>query len=47
LRYPLAALYADYLRAAVGLALTLGPLLLLDVAQAMAALLAVLGVLFA
>jgi hypothetical protein len=47
LRYPLAALYADYLRAAFGLALTVGPLLLLDVAQAMAALLGVLGLLFA
>jgi hypothetical protein len=47
LRYPLAALYADYLRAASGLALTVGPLLLLDVAEVIAALLGVLGVLFA
>ena len=47
MRYPLAALYADYLRTALGLALTAGPLLLLDVADVIAALLGVLGVLFA
>jgi hypothetical protein len=47
LRYPIAALYADYLRAAFGLALTAGPLLLLDLAAAVAALLGVLGLLFA
>lgn len=47
LRYPTATLYADYLRAAFGLALTLGPLLLLDVAAVVVALLAVLGLLFA
>jgi hypothetical protein len=47
LRYPAATLYADYLRAAFGLALTLGPLLLLDVADVVVALLAVLGLLFA
>lgn len=47
LRYPIATLYADYLRAASGLALTLGPLLLLEVADVLVALLAVLGLLFA
>ncbi|HEX2477773.1 MAG TPA: hypothetical protein VHK45_00730 [Geminicoccaceae bacterium] len=47
LRYPLATLYTDYLRAAAGLALTLGPLLLLDVAYPLVALLAALGLLFA
>jgi hypothetical protein len=47
LRYPISALYADYLRAAFGLALTAGPLLLLDLAAAVAALLGVLGLLFA
>ena len=47
LRYPLATLYADYLRAAFGLALTLGPLLLLEVADVVVAPLAVLGLLFA
>jgi hypothetical protein len=46
LRYPLAALYADYVRAAVGLAVTLGPLLLLEVAYPVRALLAALGLLF-
>jgi HAMP domain-containing protein len=46
-RYPISALYADYLRAAFGLALTAGPLLLLELATVVAALLAVLGVLFA
>jgi hypothetical protein len=47
LRYPIAALYADYLRAASGLALTAGPLLLLDLAQVVAALLGALALLFA
>jgi hypothetical protein len=47
LRYPISALYADYLRVGFGLALTLGPLLLLDLAQVIAALLGVLGLLFA
>lgn len=47
LRYPVATLYADYLRAAFGLALTLGPLLLLDVASMVVAPLAALGLLFA
>jgi hypothetical protein len=47
LRYPLATLYADYARAAAGLALTLGPLLLLDVAYPLVALLVALGLLFA
>jgi hypothetical protein len=47
LRYPMATLRADYLRAAFGLALTFGPLLLLDVADVVVALLAVLGLLFA
>jgi hypothetical protein len=47
LRYPISALYADYLRAAFGLALTAGPLLLLDLAQVMTVLLGMLGLLFA
>jgi hypothetical protein len=47
LRYPLAILYADYLRAAFGLGLTLGPLLLLEVADVVVAPLAALGLLFA
>jgi hypothetical protein len=47
LRYPVAALYPDYLRAGFGLAVTVGPLLLLDLAGAVAALLAGLGLLFA
>jgi hypothetical protein len=47
LRYPPATLYADYIRAGVGLALTFGPLLLLDVAYPVVALLAALGLLFA
>jgi hypothetical protein len=47
LRYPVAALYPDYLRTALGLAVTLGPLLLLDLAGVVAALLAGLGLLFA
>jgi hypothetical protein len=47
LRYPVAALYPDYLRTALGLAVTVGPLLLLDLAGVVAALLAGLGLLFA
>ena len=47
LRYPLAALYADYLRAAFGLALTVGPLLLLELADVVVAPLAALGLVFA
>jgi hypothetical protein len=47
LRYPVAALYPDYLRTAFGLAVTVGPLLLLDLAGVVAALLAALGLLFA
>jgi hypothetical protein len=47
LRYPITALYADYLRAAFGLALTAGPLLLLDLAEVVAALLGALALLFA
>ncbi len=46
-RYPVAALYGDYLRATVGLVLTAGPLLLLDLADGVALLLATLGLLFA
>jgi hypothetical protein len=46
-RYPTATIWADYLRAAGGLALTLGPLLLLDLASALAVLFAGLAVLFA
>jgi hypothetical protein len=46
-RYPVATLYGDYLRAAVGLVLTVGPLLLLDLAYGVALLLAALGLLFA
>jgi hypothetical protein len=44
--YPLGSLSSDYLRVAVGLALTLGPLLLLDLAPVIAWLLAGLAVLF-
>jgi hypothetical protein len=44
--YPVSALSSDYLRVAVGLALTLGPLLLLDLAAPIAWLLAALAVLF-
>jgi hypothetical protein len=44
--YPISALYADYLRVAVGLALTLGPLLLLDLAAPIAWLLGALALLF-
>lgn len=47
MRYPAAALYPDYLRTAFGLAVTVGPLLLLDLAGPVAALLAALGLLFA
>lgn len=47
MRYPVASLYPDYLRTAFGLAVTVGPLLLLDLAGAVAALLAGLGLLFA
>ena len=43
----LVALYADYLRAVFGLALTLGPLLLLEVADVVKAPLAALGLVFA
>jgi len=46
-RYPVATLSSDYLRVAVGLALTLGPLLLLDLAPVVAWFLALLAVLFA
>lgn len=45
-RYPLTNLYLDYLRVAFGLALTLGPLLLLDLATAMTWLLSGLALLF-
>jgi hypothetical protein len=47
LRYPVASLYPDYLRSALGLALSVGPLLLLDLAGAVAVLLGGLGVVFA
>jgi hypothetical protein len=47
LRYPITALYRDYLRAAFGLALTAGPLLLLDPVGVVAAVLGLLGLLFA
>ena len=47
MRYPLGALYADYLRAGCGLALTTGPLLLLDLADGVAVVLGALGALFA
>jgi hypothetical protein len=45
-RYPVATLYSDYLRAAVGLVLSAGPLLLLDLAHGVALLLTALGLLF-
>jgi hypothetical protein len=45
-RYPVAKLYGDYIRAGVGLALTAGPLLLLDLTRGVALLLALLGLLF-
>jgi hypothetical protein len=44
--YPIGALSSDYARVALGLALTLGPLLLLELAAPIAWLLAVLAVLF-
>lgn len=44
--YPIGTLYSDYLRVTVGIALTVGPLLLLDLAPAVAWLLAGLAVLF-
>lgn len=47
LRYPVSTLYSDYLRVACGLALTAGPLLLLDLARLVAALLAGCALLFA
>ena len=46
-RYPMATLYADYGRVAFGLAATLGPLLLLDLARPVAMLLAALAALAA
>ena len=46
MRYPMATLYGDYLRAAIGLVLTAGPLLLLDLARGVALPLAALGLLF-
>jgi hypothetical protein len=45
-RYPVATLYGDYIRAAVGLVLTAGPLLLLELTRGVALLLALLGLLF-
>ncbi len=45
-RYPITSLYSDYLRVAIGLSLTMGPLLLLDLAPAVAWLLAGLALLF-
>lgn len=47
LRYPMASICGDYLRAGLGLVLSLGPLLLLDVAGPLVVLLGVLGALFA
>ena len=47
LRYSVASLYPDYLRTAFGLVVTVGPLLLLDLAGVVAGLLAGLGALFA
>lgn len=44
--YPIGTLSSDYMRVAVGLALTLGPLLLLDLAAPIAWLLAALALLF-
>jgi hypothetical protein len=46
-RYPAATVWADYLRAGGGLTLTLGPLLLLDLADPLAVLFAGLALLFA
>ena len=45
-RYPIAVLYPDYLRVALGLGLTAGPLLLLDLAPPVAWLLAGVALLF-
>jgi hypothetical protein len=45
-RYPIAILYPDYFRVALGLALTAGPLLLLDLAPAIAWMLAGVALLF-
>jgi hypothetical protein len=45
-QYPVGTLSSDYLRVAVGLALTLGPLLLLELAAPIAWLLAALAILF-
>ena len=47
MRYSVASLFPDYLRTGFGLAVTMGPLLWLDLAGAVAALLAGLGLLFA
>jgi hypothetical protein len=44
--YPIGTLSSDYMRVAVGLALTLGPLLLLELAAPIAWLLAALAILF-
>lgn len=44
--YPIGTLSSDYLRVAIGLTLTLGPLLLLDLASVIAWLLSALAVLF-
>jgi hypothetical protein len=46
-RYPTGSLYPDYARTAFGLAVTLGPMLLLDLADGVAVLLGGLGLLFA
>lgn len=46
LRYPVSTLCGDYARAGLGLVLTAGPLLLLELAQVMAALLGGLALLF-
>lgn len=47
MRYPIESLYPDYLRTALGLVVTVGPLFLLDLAGVVAGMLAGLGVLFA
>ena len=47
MRYSAASLYRDYLRTAFGLAVTIGPLLLLHLAAPVAVVLAGLGLLFA
>ncbi|MGH6912312.1 MAG: hypothetical protein ACREH3_01225, partial [Geminicoccales bacterium] len=46
-RYPASALRGDYARAAVGLGVTLGPLLLIELAAGMAIFLSALALLFA